>query len=61
MCGGTTKIPKIQKAAARVFDSAQVLSGVGHDEVITYALEFIAVYLKTQVNILFTDVFRFCV
>jgi len=36
LCGGTTKIPKIQKAAARVFDSAEVLSGVGHDEVIAY-------------------------
>ena len=36
MCGGTSKIPKIQKAAAGVFDSAEVLTGVGPDEVTAY-------------------------
>ena len=36
LCGGTSKIPKIQKAAAGVFDSAEVLSSVGPDEVIAY-------------------------
>ena len=36
LCGGTSKIPKIQKAAAGVFDSAEVLSSVGPDEVNAY-------------------------
>ena len=36
LCGGTSKIPKIQKAAAGVFDSAEVLSSIGPDEVIAY-------------------------
>jgi len=36
LSGGTSKIPKIQKAAAKVFDSAEVLSSVGPDEVTAY-------------------------
>lgn len=36
LCGGTTKIPKIQKSLSALLDSAEILSSINPDEVIAY-------------------------